>query len=170
MTHTCDIMLMVNEATIGGGQQHVLWLAQEFNARVTGERLPFEDDSFEKVIVLELLEHVLEPLSLLKEVGRVVSTNVLTSTRHCEGVKELRRAGFLYEHFADLDHRNFFTSASLEVLLRPDFCSVLISRSDIITPLAAAQYVFMRKCAGLLLRFGFVAARYAFRLYAVWRP
>jgi SAM-dependent methyltransferase len=42
------------------------------NVYADGTRLPFFDDSFDTVVLLEVLEHVLEPQSVLAEISRVL--------------------------------------------------------------------------------------------------
>ena len=43
--------------------------------RAIGERLPFHDDSFDAVISFNSLDHVIDPISIIKEINRVLRAN-----------------------------------------------------------------------------------------------
>ncbi|MEW6685367.1 MAG: class I SAM-dependent methyltransferase [Candidatus Edwardsbacteria bacterium] len=59
-----DISLEAVEKAKANGITAILWAA--------GEMLPFEDNSFDTLLCIEVLEHLFEPASLLKECHRVL--------------------------------------------------------------------------------------------------
>jgi len=79
--------------------------------------LPFDDDSFDTVIMFEVLEHVQDSNRILKEAKRVAKKNILITVPNCADFETLRNHRLTYEHFLDLDHINFFTRKDLENLL-----------------------------------------------------
>jgi SAM-dependent methyltransferase len=132
-----------------------------------GERLPFPDRSFDTVLLFEVLEHLPDPDPVIHEARRLARENVLITTPNSGGIDELRRNGLLYEHFADLDHKNFFTESSLHALLDQNFASVAIREGDGINPFLMAPFRPIRYAGALLARLHLVPPRFYFRLYAV---
>ena len=132
-----------------------------------GAVLPYADGAFDTVMIFEVLEHLPDPASLLREAKRVARRNVLITVPNCEKHAELRRVGLLMEHFADADHRNFFTADSLTRLLSAHFSSVGVRRGDPINPLALVGNRWVRGFGSLARRLGLWRAHYHFRLFAV---
>ena len=91
------------------------------NAFLIKDALPFKDKSFDTVLLFEILEHVVEPDNLLIEAKRVAKKNILISVPDCDGFETLRTYGLTYEHFLEMDHKNFFTKDSLIALLSKHF-------------------------------------------------
>ncbi len=134
---------------------------------IHGEVLPFPDKSFDSVLLFEVLEHLPDPDSVLREAGRVARKNVILTTPNSEGVTELQRMGLLFEHFGDLDHRNFFTRDSMGKLLEKHFPRVRVKRGDGINPLALMPWKPVRVLGTGLTRLGLLTPRFYFRLFAV---
>ena len=92
--------------------------------QVDGRSLPFADASFDAALCLEVLEHLDDPVSVLREIHRVAPRQLLVSVPNCELL------GYLWDHLAtpwhmlEADHKNFFTRHSLGALLRPFYASV----------------------------------------------
>ncbi len=86
--------------------------------QVDGRTLPFADAAFDAALCLEVLEHLDDPVSFLREVHRVAPRQLLVSVPNCELL------GYLWDHRAtpwhmlEADHRNFFTRWSLGARLR----------------------------------------------------
>ena len=99
-------------------------------AHLIKDRLPFSDNSFDTVIMFELLEHVEDPDGILKEAKRVAKKNILITVPNCEGFEVLRNYGLTYEHFLELDHISFFTKDSLRDLLSNHFDNFEISEEE----------------------------------------
>jgi 2-polyprenyl-3-methyl-5-hydroxy-6-metoxy-1,4-benzoquinol methylase len=136
-------------------------------ATLVRSTLPFPDRAFDTVIVLEVLEHLEEPRALLSEAARVARGKVLFTTPNCGDTGALREQGLLFEHFADMDHRNFFTADSLTTLLEPFFRNVTVRQGDPLNPFALARSGLLRRSGAALLRLGLLRPAYRFRLYAV---
>jgi SAM-dependent methyltransferase len=80
-----------------------------------GERLPLEDRSVDTVFLLEVIEHLDDPAPLLAEARRVARGSVLVTTPNC--TQDFGRVPVEFSHMLDVDHRQFFTEASLTALL-----------------------------------------------------
>lgn len=172
----------VNEEFIKIAQQ------KGIKAQLIKKVLPFPDDSFDTVIMFELLEHVQNPDFLLKEAKRVAKKNILITVPNCENFEELGNYGLTYCHFLAMDHINFFTKKDLENLLSKHSDNFEVIKDDLITlegeptnPLLLSssnifsRFLFfpIRKLIALLWKTGMVKAnngifktKYYFRLYA----
>ncbi len=129
--------------------------------------LPFPDRSFDSVLLFEVVEHLPDPGGVLREARRVARKNVILTTPNSEGITELQRMGLLYEHFGDLDHRNFFTPDTLRLLLEKHFPRVEVKAGDGINPLALMPWKPIRFLGAGLTRLGLLKPRFYFRLFAV---
>ena len=99
-------------------------------AHLIKDCLPFNDNSFDTVIMFELLEHVEDPDRILKEAKRVAKKNILVTVPNCEGFETLRNYGLTYEHFLEMDHISFFTKDSLRELLSNHFDNFEITEEE----------------------------------------
>ena len=73
--------------------------------------LPFENNSFDSIILDNVIEHIEIPSNLLNEVKRVLTPNgILLIGVPCE-------KGYKF----DSDHKNFYNIKSLQTLLSSDF-------------------------------------------------
>ena len=104
-----------------------------------GERVPLEDGSVDTVFLLEVLEHLDDPARLLREARRVARRNVLVTTPNC--TQSFHPVPVEFSHMLDVDHRQFFTEASLGELLDGVFGSSVVEQTHPID----------RNLAGLLL-------------------
>ena len=131
------------------------------------DRIPFEDASCDSVILFEVLEHVAAPGPLLSEARRIARKNVLITTPNSDNTVLLQQQGVLYEHFGDLDHKNFFTEESLGHLLRESFPRVQVWKGDGLNPLGLFPGAAVRLAGKALLRAHIIPPAFHFRLYAV---
>lgn len=92
--------------------------------------LKFEDNSFDTVLLFEILEHIEDLDASLKEVKRVTSKNILITVPNCTDFNKLKFHGLTYEHMLDKDHVNFFTKKTLEDLLRKNFSKFKVIESE----------------------------------------
>lgn len=69
--------------------------------------LPFEDSSFQSVVLAEILEHLRNPIQALKEAKRVSSDRVVIT------VPDEQRWGELARPFQNPEHRRYYTGKML---------------------------------------------------------
>ena len=136
-------------------------------AQLIKGKVPFMDKSFDTVIVFEVLEHLAKPEKVIAEAKRLAQKNVLFTVPNCGDVKTLRNHGLIFEHFSDLDHKNFFTKESLQNLLKIFFSDVQVWRGDEIDPVALIDNVSLRFMGKVLKKLGLIRPRFFFRLFAV---
>jgi 2-polyprenyl-3-methyl-5-hydroxy-6-metoxy-1,4-benzoquinol methylase len=135
-----------------------------------GNGIPFPDKSFDTVICFEVIEHVPDLKELFTEAKRLAAKNILFTTPNSEFVDELVRQGLLYEHFAELDHKNFFTKDSLIRILQEYFPHVDVMKGDGINPFALFGFMPVRMLGKILTKIGIIRPKYHFRLFAVCTP
>jgi methionine biosynthesis protein MetW len=95
-----------------------------------GDDLKFADNSFDTVLLFEVLEHVENPQSILNEAKRVARKNVLITVPNCSQLSELSKFSLTYEHLLEKDHVNFFTKTDLENLIAQDFNNFKVEEGD----------------------------------------
>jgi SAM-dependent methyltransferase len=86
-----------------------------------GDALPFPDKSYDAAICVEVLEHIENKDRFLQEISRVVRQRVLFSVPNAEIIPYLTSYAAVPLHMLEADHKNFFSRASLEALLRRHF-------------------------------------------------
>jgi SAM-dependent methyltransferase len=131
-----------------------------------GERLPLPDGSVDTVFMLEVIEHLEDPAALLRDARRVARRNVLLSTPNC--TQSFGIAPIEFSHMLEVDHRQFFTVASLRELLAEVFGSCVVEQDFPIDAKIAALVLPrpMRPVYRWLDRHGRITPRYFFRLLA----
>lgn len=130
--------------------------------------LPFADGTFRTVLLLEVLEHLVEPRRLLKEALRVSSHNLLVTVPDCTHLGALSSFGLTFEHMLETDHRNFFTQESLAALLDFANTSVTIEPGDYVDLGMARLHggIILAKPLAVLRRLGLYRPRLSSRLFA----
>ena len=86
--------------------------------------LPAADAEFDHAICIEVLEHVAEPDSFLREIARVIRHRALFSVPNLEVLPYLSDWLVAPWHILEADHKNFFTRESLRSLLLRSFTAV----------------------------------------------
>jgi len=95
-----------------------------------GNKIDFPDNYFDTAILIEVLEHVEDPASILKEIKRVVKDNVLITVPNHTTLDQLMTARIAYDHLLDLDHKQFFSVPQLKALLEKEFPAVQIFEKE----------------------------------------
>lgn len=91
------------------------------------EKLDFADNSFDTVILLEVLEHLNDPFSALGEISRVTRKNLILSVPNLGPLPECVENNVIMHHFFETTHMNFFTKSMLERLLKGYFPYVRVT-------------------------------------------
>ncbi|MDB5154981.1 MAG: methyltransferase type 11 [Mucilaginibacter sp.] len=112
-----------------------------------GYHLPFDDDSFELVILSHVLEHVEHERLLLRELKRVARYSVIEVPRDY-------RAGVdsNIKHFLAYGHINVYTPTSLRYLLRTEGFEIEADLTSMIEPEVTKfnRYVNQKKSKSLI--------------------
>lgn len=136
-------------------------------AYVVRESLPFGNNSFDTVIMFELLEHVQNPDEILKEAKRISKRNILITVPNCGNFGVLRSYRLIYDHFLEMDHIHFFTKRDLEYLLSKHFQKVKVEeREPILLGMAGLPW-WLRKPVSLLYKLKLIKSNIYYRLFAV---
>lgn len=125
------------------------------------------DGSFDTVILFEVLEHLEDPASVVREAARLARTNVLISVPHCGDTESMQRCGLMYEHFADEDHRNFFTVETLTRLIAPYGRTCSVEKGDPFLPHVLMAPSLGRRIVQLMGKARLLRPQFYNRLYAV---
>jgi len=132
---------------------------------MSGESLDFPDNFFDTVLLFEVLEHVDDPGSVLKEAKRVATKNVLITVPNCTKFFALKERGLTYEHMLERDHVNFFTKKDLENLLSKHFKKFKVVEKTPINTILSSWW--LRKPISLLYKLRILKPAIYYRLYAV---
>ncbi len=94
--------------------------------RMSAEQLAFPDDSFDSVVMIEVLEHLPNPETALGEIARVTRRNLVMTVPDISCLPLMSQRGVSPWHVLEGTHVNFFTPQSLRsTLLRYfDRCEV----------------------------------------------
>jgi SAM-dependent methyltransferase len=153
----CDVNIRHLETAVSAGLPVV----------AVGSALPFPDRSFDSVLLFEVVEHVPQFETVLKEAFRIARKNVLVTVPNAEDIELLKGNDVTYAHMLSSDHVNFFDPPSLEKLLLQFAGRVSVQRGDPIYPFwflsRSAAYYGLR----VLYRARLLKPRFYSRLYAV---
>jgi len=94
-----------------------------------GYHLPFEDNSFDLIILSHVLEHVEHERLLLRELKRVAAYCVIEVPRDYSADVDKR-----IKHFLAYGHINMYTPTSLRYLLRTEGFEILSDLTSMIEP------------------------------------
>jgi len=132
-----------------------------------GEDLDFADNSFDTVLLFEVLEHVEKPQNILKEAKRVARKNVLITVPNCSQLSQLGQFNLTYEHLLEKDHVNFFTKTDLENLIAQNFHKFKVKEGDEIKLGAAGLPRPLMAIILGLYKIRIIKSDLYYRLYAV---
>lgn len=132
-----------------------------------GANLDFQDNSFDIILLIEVLEHVKNFDDILKEAKRVAKKYILITAPNCGGIENLKKYRLTYDHLLASDHVNFFTKKDLENVLSKDFEKFEVEEVEPIMEMVGLptwlQYISMGLLKSKLIK----ANDIYYRLYAV---
>jgi SAM-dependent methyltransferase len=94
--------------------------------QVDGRTLPFADNAFDATLCIEVIEHIEDLDTFLREVRRV-APRLVVSVPNFEPVAYLGKWSVVPWHLLEADHKNFFTRWSLGHLLERYFSRVEVT-------------------------------------------
>jgi 2-polyprenyl-3-methyl-5-hydroxy-6-metoxy-1,4-benzoquinol methylase len=77
----------------------------------------FDDDAFDHVLLIEVIEHIDEPSRILEEARRLARRSVIISVPNVAAIPLLFPYGVVPWHLLEADHKNFFSPGNLATLL-----------------------------------------------------
>jgi SAM-dependent methyltransferase len=141
--------------------------AQGLPVAVVDSVLPFQDRSFDSVLLFEVIEHVANLENVLQEAFRVARKNVLITVPNSEDIDLMKSNDVTYAHMLSSDHVHFFDANSLQSLLHIYSNEVSVERDDPILPFWFVGRSLPFYLMKFVYRAGLLKPRFFSRLYAV---
>jgi ubiquinone/menaquinone biosynthesis C-methylase UbiE len=127
--------------------------------------LDYADNSFDLVLLFEVLEHVENFEDILKEAKRVAKKYVLITVPNSGDFKDLEPY-LTYDHFLAKDHVNFFSKDDIEDILSKYFEKFVVEKGEPIVKVVGAPKFLNYLLIGLH-RLKLLRSNNFYRLYAV---
>lgn len=89
-----------------------------------GSRLSYPDNAFDHVLLIEVIEHVVDPSEILAEAARVAQRSVIVSVPNSSTIPLMFPDLVVPWHMLEADHKHFFSSSNLKSLLQDHFSIV----------------------------------------------
>ncbi len=77
----------------------------------------FGDSSVDSICSYEVLEHMKDPESVLKEFHRICRDNIIITVPNCAVTKSMKSSGLIFYHWIDPTHIQFFVKSTLEEMV-----------------------------------------------------
>lgn len=129
--------------------------------------LKFSDNSFDTILLFEVLEHVENPQQIIGEAKRVAKKNVLITVPNSTGFYDLRKHGLTYEHMLEKDHVNFFTKEDLENLLAKYYEYFKVEEREAMNFEIVNLPIWLRYPILIFSKLKLIKSSIYFRLYAI---
>ena len=136
-------------------------------------KLDFPDNYFDTAIAIEVMEHLENPAVAIKEMKRVAKNNIIITVPNCTPLIKLSVGRITLDHMTFMqtpavDHINFFTTSSLQELLKKEFPIVKIYEKEPIDD--QAIHLFAPKLLALFIELLHIThilkRKFFYRLYA----
>ncbi len=85
--------------------------------QASGDELPFDDNQFDTVLMWDVLEHIQDDETALKEALRVARKNILISVPKLNEIAH-PGVGVIYMHYMDPEHKRYYTPESMHNLVQ----------------------------------------------------
>lgn len=129
--------------------------------------LDFPDNSFDIVLLFEVIEHIEDFIKVLNEAKRVSRRLILITVPNCTGINELLFLNLTYDHLLARDHVHFFTKKDLENILSTEFESFKVEEADPLILGALGMPFWLKYPILWLYRFKIIKSNVYHRLYGI---
>lgn len=126
--------------------------------------LDFPDNSFDVILLFEVLEHIQNFEDTLMEAKRVARKFILMTVPNSGEYEDLKP--LTYDHFLAADHVNFFTKTGLEDVLSEYFEKFEVEKAEPIFRVVGAPKLLSYILTGLY-KLRLLQSKNYYRLYAV---
>jgi 2-polyprenyl-3-methyl-5-hydroxy-6-metoxy-1,4-benzoquinol methylase len=110
---------------------------------MNAKKLNFGDNSFDTVLMIEVLEHVEEPQQALMEAFRVSTLNVIISVPNIDVLPIMSKYQVVPWHLLEATHVNFFTPVILDNLLKNISAKTTVQTYGQFAPWVTEQIIHM---------------------------
>lgn len=134
-------------------------------------KLPYKDNTFETVLLFEVLEHINDPMHAIMELYRVTSKNIIITVPNCSITDGMKESGLIYNHWIDRTHVNFYSRDKLIELISS--CGFKISHFEYINYINLgwlfSESIYMRRPFSKILSYilFFIQRKYPMTLLIV---
>jgi 2-polyprenyl-3-methyl-5-hydroxy-6-metoxy-1,4-benzoquinol methylase len=113
---------------------------------MNAHRLEFPTESFDTVIMVEVLEHLSNPILALQEAFRVAKQNVMLSVPNIDVIPIMSKYQVVPWHLLEATHINFFTPKILELTLKKFTVNTEVFTYGHFAPWITEQQMHMHIC------------------------
>lgn len=89
-------------------------------------KLPYKNNSFDTLLLFDILEHIKEPELVLKKLSKLVKKNLILTVPNCDQPEEFRTSGLAFHHWIDRTHVQFFRKESIRKILNRNGYKVIL--------------------------------------------
>ena len=110
---------------------------------MNAEKLNFDDNSFDSVLMIEVLEHLEDPQQALMEAFRVSKLNIIISVPNIDVLPIMSKYQVVPWHLLEATHVNFFTPVILDNLLKKISGKTMVQTYGHFAPWVTEQILHM---------------------------
>jgi ubiquinone/menaquinone biosynthesis C-methylase UbiE len=132
-----------------------------------GNCLDFQDNSYDSVLLFEVLERLHDADGILEGVKRVAKKNILMTVPNCTSFYEIKNLCLTFEHMLEKNYKHFFTKQELENLFIKHFRIFKVEEREPILPGRIGFPSWLQYLQFFLFKLKLVQTKINFRFYAV---